>query len=37
MLSYKFASKDASDENENLYGNKSKNKINKLKYDQHEE
>ncbi|WP_452601688.1 agmatinase [Pontimicrobium sp. MEBiC06410] len=37
MLSYKFVEQEAEDENENLYGNKNQNTINKLKYNQDEE
>ena len=37
MLSYKFEEQDVDDENENLYGNKDQNTINKLKYDQDED
>lgn len=37
MLSYKFQAQDVDDENENLYGNKDQNTINKLKYDQDED
>lgn len=37
MLSYKFEEQDVEDENENLYGNKDQNTINKLKYNQDED
>lgn len=37
MLSYKFETQDAAEENENLYGNKEHNSIAKLKYDQDED
>lgn len=37
MLSYKFEEQNADDENENLYGNKENNTVNKLKYDQDED
>ncbi len=37
MLSYKFETQDAAEENENLYGNTEHNSIPKLKYDQDED